>query len=208
MENAPLRPDASEHSPESSHASGSERGVAGWRLSLLLLLVLGGILLFPRFANREGDRPQSRLGQMSTSPTEGDGDSISPSPRPEGETVQLTIDFGNGTSRQFDALPWREGMTIADLMEEARKFRPGIELTLRGSGKMAFLLSLDRISGPGAGSADNPAGDSADSSRPHPIRPHPIQGWQFKINGELGQLGIGSQILAPGDQVFWIFGPG
>jgi uncharacterized protein DUF4430 len=99
--------------------------------------------------------------------------------------VSLVIDYGNGARRQFDALPWHQGMTVADLMQEARDFHPGITFRQRGAGKMAFLTSLDSIAGQTAGEAHQ---------------------WQYQLNGKPGQQSFGSQIMSPGDHLLWIYG--
>ena len=48
----------------------------------------------------------------------------SPSAEPQGATVALEIDFGNGARKRIDALPWRTGMNVADLMEAGPRVSP------------------------------------------------------------------------------------
>ena len=187
MENESPRPDATEYSEKSCPVLPPGQGDSGRRLPLLLLLVLGGIVFYGLLANR-GDRgPQPYPSEDSRPPATVRMAPGPPSARVSGKAVSLAIDYSNGEHRQFDALPWHEGMTVADLMGAAREFRPGITFMQRGEGKVAFLTSLDGIAGQTAVAA---------------------QGWQYKINGEHGRQSFGSQLLTPGDQVLWTYGPG
>ena len=190
MENESPRPVAMEHSEKSCPTFSPAQGAYGWRLPLLLLLVLGGIVFYGFSANRGDHGPPPEPSEDARSPAAARITPGPPSDRVSGEVVSLVVDCGNGAQRQFDALPWHEGMTVANLMGKARDFRPGITFTQRGAGKMAFLTSLDGIAGQAAGQGAGTA-----------------RGWQYKINGEHGQQSFGSQILTPGDRVLWIYGP-
>ncbi len=96
----------------------------GWVFPALLatVLLVSAVIVF---GNRQPG-PQSVSPETTASWT--------PSDEPQGSTVALEIDFGNGAQCQFAALPWRAGMTVAQLMEAARKFRPGIEFAQHGEG--------------------------------------------------------------------------
>lgn len=109
-----------------------------------------------------------------------------PSPRPEGETVRLEIDFGNGAHRVFEALPWEEGMTVADLMVVARAFQPPIHYEQRGEGEAAFLVSLEGVAGGGPDSRN----------------------WLYRVNGEHAKVSFGIYPLEPSDEVLWIYDVG
>ncbi len=168
MEKLDGNPDVADQFVESCCAASG-----GWRLPLLLCVVLAGLLLYGK--NQpviEQPQDSSELGTWL------------PTPPPEGQTVGLTIDFGNGAKRNFDALPWREGMTLDDLMQMAKQFRPGIRFEQQGTGEMAFLTSLEGLANQGGGG----------------------NFWQFQINGIHGQQSFGSQRLAVGDRVLWTFG--
>ena len=106
-----------------------------------------------------------------------------PTPIPDGDTVSLEIHFGNGARRSFDALPWRQGMTVADLMRLARDFRPSIRYEQRGKDAEAFLESLEGVEGGGDGQRN----------------------WLYRVNGELGDKSFGVFELNPGDEVTWSF---
>jgi hypothetical protein len=99
--------------------------------------------------------------------------------------VALAIDFGNGATREFAALPCRDGMTVADLLAAARDFQPSITYAQTGTQAHAFLTSLEGV------------GSQA------------VQGnfWFYEINGNRGTRSFGIQPLIPGDRVLWTFGP-
>jgi hypothetical protein len=106
-----------------------------------------------------------------------------PMPQPDGETVSLTVDFGNGARREFDALPWSEGMTLGDLMQQAQEFRPGIAFTRQGEGTMALLTSLEGVA--------NEAGSG--------------RYWLYRIDGRHGETSFAVCPLEPGAHVLWEF---
>lgn len=106
-----------------------------------------------------------------------------PAPRPEGQAVSLTIDFGNGARREFDALPWSEGLTLGKLMREAAKFRPGLSYTQKGDGEMAFLTSLEGVA--------NEAGGG--------------RYWFYAVSDARGETSFEIQPVQPGDRVLWVF---
>jgi len=110
----------------------------------------------------------------------------SPSPLPQGETVELAIDFGNGARQQFEALPWREGLTVEKLMQEAARYRPGIHFTQHGEGEAGLLQSIEGLKNQG-GSGRN---------------------WTYEVNGQYAETGFCLQKLEPGDRVLWKFAGG
>lgn len=151
-----------------------------WRLPVLLGLVLVGLVIYGNSAKNPADKANNRDEPAGSSARP---DGSAPSPRPQGDTVELAIDFGNGASRQFAALPWRAGMTVADLLAEARRFRPAVMFSQQGEGKSAFLVSIDRLANqPGTGGH-----------------------WLYKVNGKQAEKSFGIQPLQPGDRVLWMF---
>lgn len=164
-----------------------DREVGYWLLPMLLCLMLVGMLLLGQLWLPQGSkwseewRPDK---EEIASNTTSRGEWL-PSARPSGQTVALTIDFGNGAKREYFALPWRDGMTVADLMDGARHFRPPITYTQKGIGAQAFLTSLEGVA--------------------HQMS----QGnfWFYEINGKRGTRSFGIQPLLSGDRVLWIFGP-
>lgn len=141
--------------------------------SVLLAIVLIGVLLGVFL-----------LGDSLESSFTGATPRLVPAPRPEGEVVALEIDFGNGVSKTFAALPWHDGMSVAELLEIAEGFRPGIEVLRRGQGEAAFLTAIDGIA------------HDAPSDRY----------WTYQINGKLAEAGIARQQIEPNDRVRWTFG--
>lgn len=113
------------------------------------------------------------------------------SPAPEkpaagSATVELSIRFADGRSRNFEKVPFRQGMTIADLMtsvqsEKANDFR----FEHKGAGATAFLLSIDGVA--------NQSGQRKDF-------------WIYRVNGKLGDRSFGAYSLKPGDKVLWHLG--
>lgn len=155
---------------------GGSQSHGGWVFPALLataLLVLALIV----FGNRQP-------GPQSVSPkTSGNG---TPSDEPLGSTVALEIDFGNGAKWQFAALPWRAGMTVAQLMEEARKFRPGIEFTQHGEGASGLLIAIDGLKNKGSGGRN----------------------WRYRVDDRFGEVSFCLQPIEPGMRVLWEFAAG
>jgi hypothetical protein len=106
-----------------------------------------------------------------------------PSVQPQGETVALEVNFGNGARKVFDALPWRAGMTVADLLQAARDFRPGIQFTQQGEGAGGFLTALDGLKNQGASGRN----------------------WRYQVDGRNGEASFCLQELQPGVRVLWEF---
>ncbi len=144
----------------------------GWVFPALLaavLLVSAVIALSSRFPNN--------------SPAPGESVGWTPSAEPHGETVALEIDFGNGAKKEFSALPWRAGMTVADLMLQAREFCPGIDFTQQGKGAGGFLTSVDGLRNQGASGRN----------------------WRYEVDGRHGEVSFSVQELQPGMHVLWEF---
>lgn len=112
--------------------------------------------------------------------------SWTPAPRPNGETVALVIDFGNGARREFAALAYRDGMTVGDLMRQARDFRPPIRFATKGEGEMSFLTSLENVGNEGGGGRN----------------------WLYSVDGKTGEMSFEICPLTPGAAVLWEFRQG
>jgi Domain of unknown function (DUF4430) len=123
----------------------------------------------------------SRSPENSANPTE--TAAWGPSAQPLGETVALEIDFGNGAKKEFAALPWRAGMTVADLMLQAREYRPGIDFRQHGAGAGGLLTSIDGLRNQGAGGRN----------------------WRYDVDGRHGEVSFCVQQLQPGMRVLWEF---
>jgi hypothetical protein len=169
-----------------------DRRFGYWLLPILLCLMLMGMLLLgqpwlPQGYKKSEERgpDKEEIASSTTSHSNASHGGWLPSARPSGQTVALTIDFGNGAKREFFALPWRNGMTVADLMDEARHFRPPITYTQKGIGAQAFLTSLEGV-----------AHQTSQGNF-----------WFYEINGKRGIRSFGIQPLLSSDRVLWIFGP-
>jgi hypothetical protein len=161
---------------ESSHTSPDSQncciGIAAWKFPLLLVVVLGGILLW----NREKSTPQSPAPEAAST-------DWLPTARPTGETVALEIDFGNGARRVFAALPYQADMTVADVMDQACRFRPAISFTQVGQGARGLLIELEGLKNEVASGRN----------------------WQYEVAGTPGNKSFCLQTVAPGELVRWTF---
>jgi hypothetical protein len=114
-----------------------------------------------------------------------------PSPQPNSapasaaQTVQLTIDYGDGGQKGLPAIPWRDGMTVLDALESAKANQHGITFTQRGSGETAMITKIDDLANQeGAEGAKN---------------------WLYYINDRLADKSCGAATLKPGDSILWKF---
>ena len=144
----------------------------GWLFPALLAIGLLGLLLITRWT------PSQPPLRLTVSP-----DTWVPTPQPTGETVSLTLDFGNGAKKEFAALPWQGEMTVADLLEQARKFRPGIEFTQVGQGESGFLTALDGLA--------NEGGEG--------------RNWIYRVDGRHANVSFCLEKIEPGTHVLWTF---
>jgi len=100
-----------------------------------------------------------------------------------GETVVLSIDFGNGAKKEFAALPWQADMTVADLLEAAQNFQPSIQFTQIGTGERGFLNALDGLANEGAGGRN----------------------WLYQVDGQHAHVSFCLEKLEPGGHVLWVY---
>ena len=107
---------------------------SGWRLPLLLGIVLVALLL-----GSDDDIRQAVFKPLREQPIEDAG-------APAANKVLLTVNFGNGQLVNETAA-WREGMTVADALQGNRR----IGFLTEGSGASAFLTSLNGVMNEGAG---------------------------------------------------------
>ena len=156
-----------------------------WVLPILLACVLAGVVgsrsLFHRPGGLTGpsDSPEGRIS------VSGYEKGWQPTPPVTGESASLTIDFGNGVQRHFDAIPWQADMTVLDLLETAVHFRPGITFGKVGEGESTFLTSIDGL--------------ATDRRERH--------FWQYWVNDQRADRSCGVFRLQAGDRVLWKFAP-
>jgi len=155
---------------QSRHSSGFSGG--GWLFPTFLAIVL--LILFGLVRGTSDSGPSWQAGPVAD---------WTPSPQPVGETVALTIDFGNGAKKVFAALPWQAEMTVADLLETARKFRPGIDFSQIGSGEGGFLSSLDGLANEGASGRN----------------------WFYRVDDRHAHVSFCLEKIEPGMHVLWAF---
>ena len=161
--------------PKQSGTGGSRqtgRSGAGWLFPALLAILLVILLGLTRWV------PSQPPLQLSAPP-----DNWTPSLRPTGQTASLSINFGNGAKKEFVALPWQAEMTVADLLERAREFRPGIRFKQIGSGESGFLTSLDGLANEGAGGRN----------------------WIYQVDGQHAHVSFCLEKIEPGTHVLWTF---
>ena len=145
----------------------------GWVFPALLVVVLAGVAVIARLGTTD-----TRSTILEAAPTE-----WSPTARPLGETVALTIDFGNGAKLQFESLPWQKGMTVEKLLQAAVLYRPGIRFTQLGEGETGFLQSIEGLKNQGTIGRN----------------------WMYEVNGQTVAMSFCLQKLEPGDRVLWKF---
>lgn len=101
------------------------------------------------------------------------------------ETVDLEIDFGDVTRKRIASIPWRAGMTVEQTMQIASDRKPGIQFSVRGSGKMALLVSIDGRANEGGGAK--------------------ARNWVYFVNGKRADRSFGVYELDPGDHILWTY---
>jgi hypothetical protein len=141
---------------------------AGWRLPLLLGIVLASILL------GSSDRIRQAVFQpLRKQPAVEEGVRSA-------NKVLLTVNFGNG-QLVHETADWREGMTVADALQNNRS----ISFLTEGSGNSAFLTSLNGVMNEGAGSRNwtyTVNGKYADRSFAiYELRPNDHVLWTFTV---------------------------
>jgi hypothetical protein len=102
---------------------------------------------------------------------------------PAAKTVQLTIDYGDGSQKVFTALAWKEKQTVLDVLQAAEKHPRGIKLKHRGSGAALFVTAIDDAANEGGGS-----------------------NWLYEVNGTLGDRSCAIYEVQAGDKLLWKFG--
>jgi hypothetical protein len=146
----------------------------------LLLAVLAAILAARLSGFREigSTSSDTRSEQSSTGPTTKSPDAAT------GQTVALAIQFGNDRERRFDEVPWREGMTVDDLLTLASRQADGISYVVQGRKAMALLTRIDDAANEGAGGRN----------------------WTYSVNDQRADRSFAVYELQPGDKVLWTFG--
>ena len=161
--------------PKPSSTDGTQTAspnYGAWIFPVLLAILLLGLILAGRWA------PDHTLRQQA-----GPIPAWMPTPQPVGETVRLSIDFGNGAQKEFAALPWTADMTVADLLLAAREFRPSLQFAQIGTGESGFLSSLDGLANEGAGGRN----------------------WLYRVDNQHAHVSFCLEKIEPGMHILWKF---
>ncbi len=103
----------------------------------------------------------------------------------EARSVKLVVDYGDGVEKHFPAIPWKEGMTVLDVMSAATGRAHGIAFEHTGSGDTAILTRIDDLSNEGGGKEK--------------------KNWLYWVNDKFAERSFGAYELAPSDVVVWRF---
>jgi len=106
--------------------------------------------------------------------------------KPAVQTVEMTVDFGDGVQIRFNALPWHEKMTVLDAVTAATAHPHGVKFIFRGAGAGALITQIGDQKNEGGGA----------NSR----------NWLFSVGGKDSEVGAGAYVLQPGDVILWRFG--
>lgn len=101
------------------------------------------------------------------------------------KTVKLAIDFGDGTERVYDSLPWSEGVTVLTAMDKAKAEAEPVTYGLSGSGDAAFVNEINGVKNEGTGSGK--------------------KNWLFWVNGKFADRSAAVYKIQPADEVVWKF---
>ncbi len=173
--------DFMEQTPSTNGNSCSSSGT-GWRLPLLLAIVLATIFLMRSRGIREGNSPTESRAGVDTPPPVRKEIAINVD-TPNEKAVSLSIDFGDGNERHFERLAWHEGMTVGDLMLEMSQATEDLHFEKQGGGEMTMLVKLDGVANEGAGGRN----------------------WIYSVNGERADRSYAIYPLRAGDRVLWEF---
>jgi hypothetical protein len=96
----------------------------------------------------------------------------------------LTIQFGNGHERKFDAVPWHQGMTVDDLLSAASRLPDSFSYTVHGDHDMTLLTRINDLRNEGVSGRN----------------------WTYTVNDVRADRSLAVYELKPGDRVLWTFG--
>ncbi len=177
--------DDQEREPVKSSPGGTIACSGWWRLPLLLTVVLAAILLLRgRGIRKEIPVPAGgTAAEESTRDFPAQNQADRSENEPTGMTVSLGIDFGDGSIREFDAIAWQEGLTVAEVLAAAGRADKRLKVVHHGSGAEAFLTELGGLANEGAGGRN----------------------WAYAVNGKPADRSFAVYPLRPGDRILWSF---
>jgi hypothetical protein len=155
---------------------GKEKMQIGWTFSLLVAWYCGHAALAA-----EAPAAQKSIGANSVAvnaTTDAQGNES------ERKLVTLTVDFGDGFQKRFTNVSWSEGLTVLDVMFQAKRHKRGrLEFKQRGKAATALLFQIDDVANQGGGRRN----------------------WIYYVNKRKGDRSFAISKLEPGDEVLWRF---
>src|SRR3954466_13471281 len=98
-------------------------------------------------------------------------------------TVHLIVDYGDGSMKAINDIPWTKNLTVLGMMNLAKAHPRGITFEVRGSGSSVFLTKIDDLASEGGGAGR--------------------KNWQFWVNAAYGNRSFGVYEVQPQDTVMW-----
>lgn len=98
------------------------------------------------------------------------------------KTVQVILDFGDGSEKHFTQIPWKEEATVFSMTDAASQHPRGFQLESRGSGATRFVFAIDGLKNEGNG-----------------------RNWIFRVNDKLATRSCELVEVSPGDVILWRF---
>lgn len=96
--------------------------------------------------------------------------------------VHLRIDFGDDQKAKLAEIPWRDGMTVLDVMQSASKQDDELTFQYRGKQATAFLTQIGKVKNEGRG-----------------------RNWLFYVNDKIADRSFAVYRIMAGDTVLWKF---
>lgn len=144
--------------------------IRSWRYSLVLTGILTTFLFCCLAQEGKADSSQA---------------AAPPAAAKVAQAVQLEIDYGDGVQKTFGRIPWKEGMTVKDMMDVAKSGGHGIQYQFTGSGDTAFLTRIDDVKNEGGGAT--------------------ARNWVYSVGGKPADRSFGVYKVKSGDDVAWKF---
>jgi Domain of unknown function (DUF4430) len=169
----------------SSMHDGLAKNVVRPRLPLIWLA--GCFLLLACGCGERPDvnRTTAATGSGQMAPADGGKAEKLADPKPQ--TLELVIDYGDGSEKRFTGIAWKDSMTVFDVLRTAERRPHGISVSSRGSGETLIVSKIDDLANQGGGKKD--------------------KNWIFHVNSHMGDESAGIATVRPGDRVLWKFGP-
>lgn len=101
------------------------------------------------------------------------------------KTVRLVVDYGDGVEKHFTSVTWKQGMTVLDAMEFAKKSPHGIRFEYKGRGETALLTQIDDLKNEGGGRKK--------------------KNWIYYVNDKAADKSFAARKLESSDVVRWKF---